>query len=146
MTDRYELLRAEAAAGRVEEVIVAVPDIQGRLQGSRLSVPYFLDEIVDASESGGDGDSGGFGACVYLLASDVEMDTRPGYAIDAWRTGFGDFLLRPDPATLRTHLPWDDGTALVIADAHWPGAGGSPVAVAPATSCAHSSTASPSAG
>ncbi|QHY96988.1 Glutamine synthetase [Streptomyces sp. S4.7] len=129
----YERLRADAAAGRVEEVIVAVPDIQGRLQGSRLSVPYFLDEIDGAGESGGDGDgdSDGFGACVYLLASDVEMDTRPGYAIDAWRTGFGDFLLRPDPATLRTHLPWDEGTALVIADAHWPGAGGSPVAVAP---------------
>ncbi|MFE3230392.1 hypothetical protein ACFXKA_43110, partial [Nocardia sp. NPDC059228] len=59
----YELLRAEAAAGRVEEVIVAVPDIQGRLQGSRLSVPYFLDEIEGVNGSDG------FGACVYLLAS-----------------------------------------------------------------------------
>lgn len=127
MTDQhpspYELLRAEAAAGRVEEVIVAVPDIQGRLQGSRLSVPYFLEELANGSD--------GFGACVYLLASDVEMDTGPGYAIDAWQTGFGDFLLRPDPTTLRTRLPWDEGTALVLADAHWPGAGGSPVAVAP---------------
>lgn len=119
----YELLRAEAAAGRVEEVVVAVPDLQGRLQGSRLSVPYFLEEIANGAA--------GFGACVYLLASDVEMDTRPGYAIDAWQTGFGDFLLRPDPTTLRTHLPWDEGTALVLADAHWPGAADSPVAVAP---------------
>ncbi|MFI5758650.1 glutamine synthetase family protein [Streptomyces sp. NPDC051569] len=115
----YERLRADAAAGRIEEVIVAVPDLQGRLQGSRLSVPYFLDEVA------GDG----FGACVYLLASDVEMDTGPGYAIDAWKSGFGDFVLRPDASTLRTVLPWDDGTALVIADAHWPGGG--PVEVAP---------------
>ncbi|WP_059005860.1 glutamine synthetase family protein [Streptomyces specialis] len=114
----WERLRAEAEAGRVEEVVVAVPALQGRLQGSRLSVPYFLEEAAER----------GFGACVYLLASDVEMDTGPGYAIDAWESGFGDFELRPDPATLRT-LPWDPGTALVVADAVWPG--GAPVAVAP---------------
>ncbi|PJE96834.1 glutamine synthetase [Streptomyces carminius] len=117
--DPYETLRAEAEAGRIEEVIVAVPDLQGRLVGSRLSVPYFLDEAARQ----------GFGACVYLLATDVEMDTGPGYAIDAWDSGFGDFVLRPDPATLRTVLPWDDGTALVLADAVWPG--GAPVPVAP---------------
>jgi len=115
----YDRLRAEAAAGRIEEVVVAVPDLQGRLMGSRLSVPYFLEEAARQ----------GFGACVYLLASDVEMDTGPGYAIDAWNSGFGDFVLRPDPATLRTCLPWDDGTALVLADAVWPD--GEPVAVAP---------------
>ncbi|MFG3436132.1 glutamine synthetase family protein [Nonomuraea sp. NPDC047897] len=109
----YEELRH-----RAEEVIVGVPDVQGRLQGSRLSVPYFLEEVARQ----------GFGACVYLLASDVEMGTGPGYAIDAWNSGFGDFVLRPDPATLRP-LPWDPGTALVLADAVWPG--GEPVEVAP---------------
>ncbi|MEV7009511.1 glutamine synthetase family protein [Streptosporangium sp. NPDC051022] len=114
----YERLRAEFSAGRVEEVIVGLPDLQGRLQGSRIAVPYFLDEVARQ----------GFGACVYLLASDVEMGTGPGYAIDAWDTGFGDFVLRPDPATLRLP-PWDPGTALVIADAVWPG--GEPVEVAP---------------
>ncbi|MEV0151948.1 MULTISPECIES: glutamine synthetase family protein [unclassified Nonomuraea] len=114
----YERLRQEAEAGRVEEVIVAVPDLQGRLQGSRLSVPYFLDEAA----------RDGFGACVYLLAADVEMNTGPGYAIDAWDSGFGDLVLRPDPGTLRL-LPWDPGTALVVADAVWPG--GEPVEVAP---------------
>ncbi|OKH94875.1 glutamine synthetase family protein [Streptomyces uncialis] len=119
MTDSpYERLRAEAEAGRALEVIVGVPDLQGRIQGSRLSVPYFLDEAA----------RDGVGACVYLLASDVDMDTGPGYAIDAWRSGFGDFVLRPDPGTLRT-LPWDEGTALVLADAVWPD--GEPVDVAP---------------
>ncbi|HEX5566121.1 MAG TPA: glutamine synthetase family protein, partial [Streptomyces sp.] len=119
MTDVYQRLRAEAGEGRVEEVVVAVPDLQGRLMGSRLSVPYFLEEAARR----------GFDACVYLLATDVEMDTGPGYAIDAWNTGFGDFVLRPDPATLRTSLPWDPGTALVLADAVWPD--GAPVPVAP---------------
>ncbi|GAA3128937.1 glutamine synthetase family protein [Streptosporangium carneum] len=114
----YERLRAEVEAGRVEEVIVCVPDLQGRLQGSRLAAPYFLDEAARQ----------GFAACVYLLASDVDMATGPGYAIDAWNTGFGDLVLRPDPATLRLP-PWDPGTALVIADAEWPG--GEPVGVAP---------------
>ena len=114
----YQKLRAWAEEGTVEEVIVAAPDLQGRLQGSRLSVPYFLDEAARQ----------GFGSCVYLLATDVEMGTGPGYAIDAWNTGFGDFLLRPDPATMRT-LPWDPGTALVLADAVWPS--GEAVEVAP---------------
>lgn len=62
----YDALRALVAAGSVEEVIVAVPDLQGRLQGSRLSAPYFLDEVARH----------GFGACVYLLASDVEDEHR----------------------------------------------------------------------
>ncbi|MGX2993935.1 glutamine synthetase family protein [Streptomyces sp. JNUCC 64] len=114
----YERLRAEAAAGRVEEVVLGVPDLQGRLQGTRMSVPYFLDDVAGE----------GAGACVYLLSTDVEMDTREGYAIDAWGAGFGDFVLQPDPATLRV-LPWDEGTALVLADAVWPG--GAPVEVAP---------------
>lgn len=105
----YDQLRAEVAAGRIEEVIVAVPDLQGRLQGSRLSAGYFLDQAA----------AKGFAACVYLLATDVEMETGPGYAIDAWQSGFGDFVLAPDPVTL-VDLPWDPGTALVLADAHWP--------------------------
>lgn len=123
----YERLREDADAGRVEEVIVALPDLQGRLQGSRFSVPYFLDEAARAGAQSATSVEG-FGACVYLLASDAEMDTGPGYAIDAWNTGFGDFFLRPDPATLRTP-PWDEGTALVLADAVWPG--GEQVEVAP---------------
>lgn len=114
----YDILRSAVAEGRVEEVVVAVPDLQGRLQGSRLSAEYFLDQV--AAE--------GYGACVYLLATDVEMDTGPGYAIDAWESGFGDLVLHPDPTTLR-FPPWDPGTAQFVADARWPG--GEPVGVAP---------------
>ncbi|MFJ4920313.1 glutamine synthetase family protein [Streptomyces sp. NPDC088725] len=117
----YEQLRASVEAGTVEEVVVAVPDLQGRLQGSRLSAAYFLEEVA----------RNGFGACVYLLASDVEMGTGPGYAIDAWKSGFGDFTLRPDAGTLRTALPWDDGTAMILADPVWPGPEAAPVEVAP---------------
>ena len=111
-------LRAEHTAGHVDDVIVAVPDVQGRLQGSRLAVSYFLDQVAER----------GFGACLYLFSTDVDMSTGPGYAVDAAEHGFGDFVLRPDLATLRT-LPWQPGSAFVLADAHWPS--GEPVAVAP---------------
>jgi glutamine synthetase len=111
-------LRAEVEAGRVEEVVVALPDLQGRLQGSRLGARHFLDHVLDE----------GFGACAYLLAVDVDMRTGPGYAVDADATGFGDVVLVPDRSTVR-RLPWSDATALVLAD---PVDGaGVPLAVAP---------------
>lgn len=107
-------------AGRdeVDNVIVALPDLAGRLQGSRVAVAQFLDSVVPD----------GFGACTYLLASDVEMETRDDYAFSPWAGGFGDLVLRPDLATLR-RLPWDRRTALVISDAEW--TDGTPVEVAP---------------
>jgi len=107
-------------AGRdeLDNVIVAVPDVPGRLQGSRVAVHHFLDRVVPH----------GFGACTYLLASDVEMQTRDDYAFSPWATGFGDLVLRPDLATLH-RLPWDRRSALVISDAEWPD--GTPVEVAP---------------
>ncbi|MFK3984712.1 glutamine synthetase family protein [Micromonospora sp. NPDC050397] len=104
-----ERLRAEVASGRIDNVLVAVPDLQGRLQGSRLDGEHFCERVL----------RDGFAACVYLLAVDVEMNTGPGYAVDPWAAGFGDLTLTPDIGTLR-ELPWDPGTALVIADAYRP--------------------------
>jgi glutamine synthetase len=39
----------------------------------------------------------------------------PGYAAASWECGYGDFVLKPDLATLR-RVPWLEGTALVLAD------------------------------
>jgi len=117
-TAQLEELRHLASDGRIDNVVVAVPDLAGRLQGSRVAVEQFLDRVVPD----------GFGACTYLLASDVEMQTRADYAFSPWDTGFGDLLLRPDLETLR-RLPWDPRTALVISDAEWQD--GTPVEVAP---------------
>ncbi|MGW5880053.1 glutamine synthetase family protein [Nocardiopsis terrae] len=111
-------LGADAASGAITDVIVALPDVQGRVQGSRVRPGDFTDRIV----------RDGFGACLYLLATDVEMEARPGYATDPWGGGLGDFDIVPDLSTLR-YLPWDPGTALVLGDAH--GSDGAPVAVAP---------------
>ncbi|MBP2477830.1 glutamine synthetase [Crossiella equi] len=111
-------LRAAVRDGVVDNVVVALPDLTGRLVGSRVDAEHYLDTVVGE----------GSGACAYLLAVDVDMATAPGYGIDAAATGFADFTLRPDPATQRL-LPWDEGTALVLADAHWPD--GTPVPFAP---------------
>ncbi|MFC4913081.1 glutamine synthetase family protein [Actinomadura gamaensis] len=101
-------LRDEAAAGRIDTVIIAIADMQGRLQGKRLSARFFLDEVAAHGSEG----------CNYLLAVDVEMNTVDGYAMSSWDRGYGDFVMRPDLATLR-RVPWQDGAALVHADVLW---------------------------
>ncbi|MEU6037135.1 glutamine synthetase family protein [Actinomadura sp. NPDC047616] len=101
-------LRDEAAAGRIDTVIIAITDMQGRLQGKRLSARYFLDEVAAHGSEG----------CNYLLAVDVDMNTVDGYAMSSWETGYGDFVMRPDLATLR-RVPWQEGAALVFADLTW---------------------------
>jgi len=111
-------LRALAAAGTVDTVELSAADMQGRLQGKRLSVEFFLDEIA----------AHGSEACSYLLAVDVEMNTVAGYEMSSWETGYGDFVLRPDLSTLRL-LPWQPGTVAVLADVLWES--GEPVAASP---------------
>jgi len=72
-------------------------------------------------------------ACAYLLAVDTEMNTVDGYQLASWETGYGDFMLVPDWATMRV-IPWQPGTALVLADVTDLGDGhgaGAPVRVSP---------------
>ena len=38
-------LKAGVAAGQVDTVLLAMTDIQGRLQGKRLTARHFLDEV-----------------------------------------------------------------------------------------------------
>jgi glutamine synthetase len=98
-------LRAHVVAGAIDTVVLAIVDMQGRLQGKRFQAGFFLDEVARHGSE----------ACDYLLAVDVDMNTVPGYAITGWETGYGDFAMVPDPATLRV-LPWQEGTALLLAD------------------------------
>ena len=43
-----EQLRVEVEAERIDTVLIVVTDMQGRLQGKRLSARYFLEEVVGA--------------------------------------------------------------------------------------------------
>jgi glutamine synthetase len=95
-------------AGDIDTVLIAVTDMQGRLQGKRCGARYFLEEVVANAAEG----------CNYLLAVDVDMNTVDGYEMTSWETGYGDFVFRPDFSTLRL-LPWHEGTALVLCDLEW---------------------------
>ncbi|MFI1094117.1 glutamine synthetase family protein [Streptomyces sp. NPDC020917] len=101
-----EQLRADVADGAVDTVVVALTDMQGRLQGKRVAARYFLDDVLG---------TGGAEGCGYLLAVDVDMNTVDGYAHSSWDTGYGDFVLAPDLATLR-RVPWHPATAMVQCD------------------------------
>ncbi|MFI8205761.1 glutamine synthetase family protein [Streptomyces sp. NPDC085937] len=113
-----EELHALVASGEIDTVVLAFPDMQGRLQGKRFAARFFLDEVLRHGTEG----------CNYLLAVDADMNTVDGYAMSSWETGYGDFAMYPDLDTLR-RVPWNEGTAMVTADLAW--ADGSPVAAAP---------------
>ena len=113
-----EALRSEVEAGRIDTVLIAMTDMQGRLQGKRLTATHFLDEVVEHDAEG----------CNYLLAVDVEMNTVEGYAMSSWERGYGDFVFKPDMDTLR-RVTWQEGTALVTCDLVWED--GSPVVASP---------------
>ena len=113
-----ETLRAGVQAGEVETVVLALTDMQGRLQGKRLSARHFLDEVLDHGAEG----------CNYLLAVDVEMNTVGGYTMSSWERGYGDFVMRPDLRTLRP-MPWEPASVLCLADLTW--ADGSDVVASP---------------
>src|SRR5882757_1604390 len=103
-----EALRVDVDSGAIDTVVVAVVDMQGRLQGKRFHAPFFAAEVLRHGTEG----------CNYLLAVDVDMNTVDGYAMSSWSRGYGDFVMRPDLSTLRM-MPWHEGSALVFADLLW---------------------------
>ncbi len=111
-------LRADVETGAIDTVLLALTDMQGRLQGKRLTARHFLTEVAEH----------GAEACNYLLGVDVDMATVSGYELFSWERGYGDFVLRPDLSTLR-RVPWQEGTVICLADVA--AQDGSDVAVSP---------------
>ena len=97
-------LRAAFDAGEIDTVMVAAPDMQGRLVGKRFHAAHFLDSGYQETH-----------CCNYLFATDMEMVTVAGYASTSWAKGYGDYVMKPDLSTLR-RVPWLVGTALVLCD------------------------------
>ena len=114
-----ETLKAAVRSGSIDTIVVAFTDMQGRLVGKRVHGEHFVEAGV--AEHGVEG-------CTYLLTVDMEMEPVPGYELASWARGYGDFVLRPDLATLR-RIPWLEATALVLCDVEWPD--GAPVAPSP---------------
>jgi glutamine synthetase len=99
-----EELKAAVAAGEIDTVIVAQIDMQGRLMGKRFQAEFFVDSAWKETHG-----------CNYLQATDMEMETVQGYKATSWQAGYGDYVMKPDLATLR-RVPWLEGTALVLCD------------------------------
>ncbi len=97
-------LKADVANGSIDTVLVAFPDMQGRLIGKRFQAEFFLEGAIDETHG-----------CNYLLADDIDMEPVPGYAAASWDQGYGDFVMKPDLATLMK-CTWLEGTALILAD------------------------------
>ena len=97
-------LKADVKAGTIDTVLVAFPDMQGRLIGKRFQAEFFLDGAIDETH-----------ACDYLMANDIDMEPVPGYEAANWGRGYGDFVMKPDVATLMK-CTWLEGTALILAD------------------------------
>jgi glutamine synthetase len=115
---KLDELRDRVTRGEIDTVLLAICDMQGRLQGKRLTAGHFLEEVTAHGAEG----------CNYLLATDVEMTPVDGYEMASWDRGYGDFAMRPDLDTLRL-VPWQEGTALCLADLEWND--GSDVAASP---------------
>jgi glutamine synthetase len=97
-------LKQAVAEGRIDTVIAAQVDMQGRLMGKRFQAEFFVDEAWEETHG-----------CNYLLATDMEMVPVEGYRATSWAAGYGDYTMKPDLSTLRL-VPWLEGTALVLCD------------------------------
>lgn len=97
-------LKEAVAQGQIDTVLVAGIDMWGRLMGKRFHAAFFVNGGHEETH-----------CCDYLLTVDQDMTTVPGYKSSSWETGYGDYVMKPDLATLRP-VPWLPGTALVLCD------------------------------
>ena len=127
-------LKGAIGDGSVDTVLLAIADMEGRLQGKRLTAQYFLDETLEHGAEG----------CNYLLAVDVDMDT-----VD----GLQDVFVGARVRRLRDEAGPGYAAARAVARGHRDAAGRCRSGTTARTSslrrgrsCAASSTASPSEG
>ncbi len=100
----FDALKEAVARGEIDTVLTCLVDMQGRLMGKRFHAAHFIDSGYDETHG-----------CDYLLATDIEMYTVPGYKASSWEAGYGDYVHKPDLSTLR-RVPWMPGTAMVMCD------------------------------
>jgi len=113
-------LESQIRAGQIDTVLVAFPDLNGRLVGKRITGRFFLDHVADHGTEN----------CDYLIACDLDDNPLPGYRFASYDTGYGDMHARVDWSAVMP-MPWFDRTALAICDLF--DADGAPIEVAPRT-------------
>lgn len=101
---KLDELKSLVEAKEIDTVVAVQTDMQGRLMGKRFQAEYFVESAHKETHS-----------CNYLLATDMEMETVPGFKATSWEAGYGDYTMKPDLTTLR-RIPWLEGTAMVLCD------------------------------
>ncbi|HJP74164.1 MAG TPA: glutamine synthetase [Pseudonocardiaceae bacterium] len=109
--------RSAADSGRVDRVLLLLPDPHARFVAVELAADFVRDVVLER----------GYGACTYVLAWDVRREAIDAPALRDYLGGYGDFLLIPDLATLQP-VAGRPATVAVVCDAAWPD--GSPVELA----------------
>jgi glutamine synthetase len=99
-------LADQISVGEIDTVLVAFPDLQGRLIGKRTNARFYLEHVANGE---------GTENCNYLIATDIENVPVPGYRFASYDLGYGDMVAMPDESTIRI-TPWLPKTALVLAD------------------------------
>ena len=109
MSDRVHVSREELAtkirSGEIDTVVMAFPDLQGRLMGKRTTGRFFLEQVAE----------GGTENCDYLIACDMDNNPVPGYRFTSYEQGYGDMLATADWDTIRI-TPWVPKTAMIMCD------------------------------
>jgi len=100
----FDTLRQQVESKNIDTVLVCFVDMQGRLMGKRFHARHFCDSAFEETH-----------CCDYLLATDLEMYTVPGYRASSWQTGYGDYVMKPDLGTIRV-IAWMPSTAMVLCD------------------------------
>ncbi len=103
-TMSFDELKAAVEDQSIDTVVAAIIDMQGRLMGKRFYAKNFVEHAWQETH-----------CCNYLLATDLEMGTPDGYQSTSWSGGYGDYIMKPDLASIRK-TPWAEGTALVLCD------------------------------
>ncbi len=98
-------LEALIRSGHVDTVVMAFPDLQGRLVGKRTTGRFFLQTVADAGTEN----------CDYLIACDIDNNPVPGYRFTSYEQGYGDMLAKADWNTVRL-IPWVEKTAMIMCD------------------------------
>ena len=101
-----DALRSLVSSGKLDTIMVAGVDFQGRLFGKRLMAEFLLDSHTPGTL-----------ASLAVLAADIQLQAVEGLSFDGpvGGTSRHDVFLRPDYSTARL-LPWYERTALVLAD------------------------------
>ena len=69
----FENLKQRVEQDSIDTVVVAFPDMQGRLMGKRMQAEFFVETAWEETH-----------CCNYLVATDLEMNTVEGYASTSW--------------------------------------------------------------